>query len=170
VSTRRNLRDFVRLNPDEAATVQQLGGGYFVPRSVAVVRELGTTVGLALVDENHGTPAERAAVITERATLAQQRGQAREAWLAWRFAALNPDADLASSRTDPDQHQLAQRRERRLALGDRAYQAEARENSGRPGLAAALVRLRAQEAARRARTHLPAERGTTPPARAGAER
>jgi hypothetical protein len=51
MSTRRNLRDFLRLNPEEAPTVQNLGGGYFVPRSVAVVRELGTDVGLALFDE-----------------------------------------------------------------------------------------------------------------------
>ena len=51
MSTRRQLRDFVHLNPDEGPTVQNLGGGYLVPRSVAVVRELGTDVGLALVDE-----------------------------------------------------------------------------------------------------------------------
>jgi hypothetical protein len=171
MSTRRNLRDFARLNPDEAATVQHLGGGYFVPRSVAVVRELGTTVGLALFDENHGTPAERAAVIAERATLAQQRGQAREAWLAWRFAALNPDTDLASSRTDPDQHQLAHDRERALALGTRVQGAEARENSSDPERTSAAVRLRARYATTLAQAHRQAaERRTAPPARVGAER
>jgi hypothetical protein len=170
MSIRRQLRDFVRLNPDEGPTVQNLGGGHFVPRSVAVVRELGTEAALALVDENHGDPAERAAAIGERATLAQQRGQHREALLAWRFAALNPRSDLAPSRTDPDQHTLTQRRERRLALGDRAYRAEARENSGRPGLAAALVRARAEQARRRAQDPCPPKRDAPARARAGAER
>ena len=170
MSTRRQLRDFVRLNPDEGPTVQHLGGGHFVPRSVAVVRELGTDVGLALFDENHGTPSERAAVIAERATLAQQRGQQREALLAWRFAALNPEFDVAPSRTNPNQHDLAHRYERLLALGRRVALAEARENTLKPEVAAALVRERAEYAARLARGHRPVERSATERPRAGAER
>jgi hypothetical protein len=168
MSARRQLRAFLLLNPGEAPTVQHLGGGQFVPRSVAVVRELGTTVGLALFDENHGTPSERAGVIAERATLAQQRGQAREAGLEARFARLNPDFGVLPSRTDPDQHQFAHDRERALALGTRVHLAEARENTGNPELAAALIRERARDAARLARTQRPAERQATP--RAGAER
>jgi hypothetical protein len=170
MSTRRHLRDFLRLNPDEAPTVQHLGGGYSMPRSVAVVRELGTTAGLALFDENHGTASERAAAIAERATLAQQQGQAREAWLEERFAMLNPEFGVLPSRTDPAQHQFAQGRERALALGTRVYLAEARENNGDPELAAEPIRQRAERAQRLARTRQPVQRHTTPPARVEAER
>ncbi len=78
MTTRRQVRDFLRLNPDEAPTVQQSGDGVFVPRSVAVVRELGTAVAWALIDENHGSASLRAAAITERATLACERAQVRQ--------------------------------------------------------------------------------------------
>jgi hypothetical protein len=167
MSTRRQLRDFVRLNPDEAPTVQHLGGGQFAPRPGAVVRELGTTAALALAAENHGTPNERAAAIVERATLAQQRGQAREALLQWRFAVLNPEFDAAPSRTNPNQHGLAHHYERLLALGRRVALAEARENSGKHELAAALIRERASDAARHPQPQ-PTQRSTS--ARAGTER
>jgi hypothetical protein len=170
MSTRRQLRDFVRLNPDEGPTVQHLGGGQFVPRPSALVRELGTEAALALVDENHGSAQERAAAIGERATLAQQHGEAREALLEARFAALNPQFGVLPSRTDPDQQRFAQGRERALALGTRVHLAEARENNGNPDVAAALVRERAASAARLARGHRPAERCAAERARAGAER
>jgi hypothetical protein len=170
MSIRRQLRDFVWLNPDEGPTVQHLGGGQFVPRSSALVRELGSAAALGLVDENHGSPQQRAAAIAERATLAQQRGEIREALLEHRFAALNPQFGVLPSRTDPNQHHFAHARERALALGTRVHLAEARENSGIPELAAALVRDRADQAARLARGHRPAERRATQQARAGAER
>jgi hypothetical protein len=166
MSTRRQWRDFVRLNPEYTWLAKQQGLGQFRPP--ALVREVGTDVGLALFDENHGTPAERAAEIAERATLAQEGGQHREALLAWRFAALNPGSDLAPSRTDPDQHALAHDRERLHALGSRVYSAEARENTGDPEPTTALVRLRGRYATARALANQPTERHAT--ARAGAER
>jgi hypothetical protein len=170
MTTRRQLRDFVRLNPDEGPTVQHLGLGQFVPRSTAVVRELGTKAALALIDENHGSTQERTAAIAERATLAQQRGEAREALLEHRFAALNPEFGVLPSRTDPAQHQFAHRRERALALGTRVHLAEARENNGDPELAAALVRERAEHASRLAQSQRPVAQRAAERAPAGAER
>jgi hypothetical protein len=170
MSTRRHLRDFVRLNPDEGPTVQHLGGGQFVPRSSALVRELGGAAALALVDENHGSPQDRTAAIIQRATLAQQRGEHREALLEWRFAALNPEFDVAPSRTNPEQHGLAHRYERLLALGRRVALAEARENNGNPELAAALIRERARYARYAARHPQPRLTARSTTARAGAER
>ncbi len=76
MTTRRQRRDFVRLNPDYAWQAEQQGLGRFRP--TALSRELGTTVAWALVDENHGSPSLRAAAIAERATLAQERAQARQ--------------------------------------------------------------------------------------------
>src|SRR6266496_4718389 len=141
MSTRRQLRDFVRLNPEYAPQVAREGLGQFHPKPL--VRELGTTAALALVDENHGTPEERAAAITERARLARQRGEVREAQLEARFTGLNPEFGVLPSRTDPDQHRFAHGRERALALGSRVHLAEARENSGSPELAAWMIRERA---------------------------
>jgi hypothetical protein len=156
MSTRRQLRDFIRLNPEYARQAARQGLGQLHPKPL--VRELGQEAALALVDENHGTPTERAAAIAERATLAQQHGESREAQLEARFAALNPEFGVLPSRTDPDQHRFAQRRERALALGSRVHLAEARENTGSPELAAWQIRDRALRAGRLARDQRPAER------------
>ena len=164
MSTRRHLRDFIRLNPEYARPADQQELGQFRPKPL--VRELGTQAALALVDENHGTPRERTAEITKRATLAQQRGEHHEA----RFAALNPDFGVLPSRTDPQQHQFAQRRERALALGSRVHLAEARENTGSPELAAWQVRERALRAGRLARDQQPVKRRPADPVRVGVER
>jgi hypothetical protein len=168
MSTRRQWRDFVRLNPEYTWLAHQQGVGEFRPPALS--REVGTTVAWALVDENHGTPAERAAAIGKRATLAQQRGQAREAreaQLEARFAELNPEFGVLPSRTDPQQHRFAHRRERALALGTRVHLAEARENTGTPELAAWHIRERALRAVRQTRD----QRIQRQPAeRAGAER
>ncbi len=168
MSTRRQLRDFVRLNPEYAPQVAREGLGQFHPKPL--VRELGTTAALALVDENHGTPEERAAAITERARLAHQRGEVREALLEGWFTGLNPEFGVLPSRTDPDQHRFAHGRERGLALGSRVHLAEARENSGNPELAAWMIRERALRAGRLAREQAPVQRGATTRARAGLER
>jgi hypothetical protein len=168
VSTRRQLHEFVRLNPEYAPQAARDGRGQFRPRPL--VRELGTSVALALVDENHGTLGEHAAAVAERATLAQQRGEACEARLEERFARLNPEFGVLPSRTDRDQQRFAQGRERALALGSRVHLAEARENSGSPELAAWLIRERALRAGRLARDERPVQPPTTERARAAAER
>jgi hypothetical protein len=168
MSTRRHLRDFIRLNPEYARQADQQGLGQFHPKPL--VRELGIEAALALVDENHGTPSQRAAEITRRARLAQQRGEVREAQLEGRFALLNPDFGVLPSRTDPQQHRFAQGRERALALGSRVHLAEARENTGTPELAAWQVRERALRAGRLGRDQQPAERRPAERVRAGAER
>jgi hypothetical protein len=149
MSARRQLRDFVRLNPEYARQADQHGLGQFRPKPL--VRELGTQAALGLVDENHGTPSQHAAEIGKRATLARQRGEAREAQLEARFAALNPEFGVLPSRTDPQQHRFAHGRERALALGSRVHLAEARENSGSSELAAWQIRERALRATRPAR-------------------
>jgi hypothetical protein len=118
-------------HPEYAWQANQQGLGQFRPKSLS--RELGTEVALALVDENLGTPSERAAAIGKRATLAQERSENREAQLEARFAALNPEFGVLPSRTDPHQHRFAHGRERALALGSRVHLAEARENTGSPG-------------------------------------
>jgi uncharacterized protein YndB with AHSA1/START domain len=76
MTTRRQWRDFLRLNPEYTWQAEQQGLEQFRP--TALSRELGTTVAWALVDENHGSPRLRVAAIAERATLAQQRAQARQ--------------------------------------------------------------------------------------------
>jgi hypothetical protein len=116
------------------------------------------------------TPQQRTAAIAERATPAQQRGEAREALLEQRFAALNPEFGVLPSRTDPDQQRFAHGRERALALRTRVHLAEARENSGNPDLATSLIRERALRAGRLARGQGPVERCVTDRAPAGAER
>ncbi len=75
MTSRRQWRDFVRLNPEYAWQAEQ---GLRRLRPTALSRELGTTVAWALVDENHGSPSLRAAAIVERATLAQERAQAHQ--------------------------------------------------------------------------------------------
>jgi hypothetical protein len=146
VSTPGQLRDFVQLNPEYARQADQQGLWQFrpTPRS----RELDTDAAFALVDENYGTPDERAAEIARRAALAQERGEAREAQLEGRFAALNPEFGVLPSRTNPQQHQFAQGRERALALGSRVYLAETRENTDSAELAAWQIRVRALRAQR----------------------
>jgi hypothetical protein len=114
-------------------------------------------------------PAERAAEIAKRTILARERGQAREAELEERFARLNPEFGVLSSRTDPQQHRFARGRERALALGSRVHLAEARENSGSPGQAAWQVRERALRASRQARNARTVQ-ARSERARAGAER
>jgi hypothetical protein len=76
MTSRRQWRDFVRLNPEYTWLANLQGLGEFRPPALS--REVGTTVAWALVDENHGAPGERVAAITQRATLAQQRAQARQ--------------------------------------------------------------------------------------------
>jgi hypothetical protein len=168
MSTRRQLHDFVRLNPEYAREAARIGLAQFHPKPL--VRELGTEAALGLVDENHGTASERTAAIGKRAMLAQQRGEVREAQLEARFTALNPEFGVLPSRTDPQQHRFAQGRERALALGSRVHLAEARENAGSPELAAWQVRERALRAGRLARDQQPAERRPAERVRAGVER
>jgi hypothetical protein len=76
VSSRRQWRDFVRLNSEYTWLANLHGPGEFRPPALS--REVGTTVAWALVDENHGAPGERAAAITQRATLAQEGAWARQ--------------------------------------------------------------------------------------------
>jgi hypothetical protein len=166
MSTRRHLRDFIRLNPEYARQADQQGLGQFHPKPL--VRELGIEAALALVDENHGTPSQRAAEITRRARLAQQRGEVREAQLEGRFALLNPDFGVLPSRTDPQQQRFAQGRERALALGTRVHLAEGRENTPSRELAAWEIRQRALHAGHRAQDQQPIRRAAIE--RAGAER
>ncbi len=166
--SRRGLRDFVRLNPEYAAAADRDGLAQFHPNPLP--RELGTRAGLALVDENRGSAQQRAAAVAERATQAQRRAAFRETLLAGWFAALNPAFGVRPSRTDADQQRLAHGRERVLALGSRVHLAEARENSGNPELAAALVRARARLADRLARQQPPPARQAAERARPGMER
>ena len=166
MSTRRQWRDFVRLNPEFTWLAKQQGVGEFRPSALS--RELGTEAAWALVDENHGTQEERAAEIAKRATLAQQRGQAREARLEERFSRLNPEFGVLPSRTNRDQQRFAQGRERALALGTRVHRAETRENSGSREQAAWEVRERALRARHRAGDQQPIQRPAVE--RAGAER
>jgi hypothetical protein len=168
MSTRRQLRDFVQLNPDYAPDAARDGLGQFHPKPL--VHELGTEAALALVDENHGTPSERTAAIGKRTTLAQQQGEVREAQLEAQFAALNPEFGVLPSRTHLDQHRFAQGRERALALGSRVHLAEARENTGSPEQAAWQVRERALRAGRLARDQQPVERRPAERVRVGVER
>jgi hypothetical protein len=138
----------------------------------SLTRELGERAASALIEENLGTPAERAAAIADRATRALAVATGQEHQRQDTFVQLNPDFGVLPDAHDPDQHQFAHRRERALALGTRVHLAEARENSGNPELAVALVRERAEQAARLAQDHRPAERRATQRqrARAGAER
>jgi hypothetical protein len=164
VTSQRELHDFLALNPEFAERRDQEAG----VREWEAMRSLGRRVFFDQLDENDEHPAQSRTDITRRADLARETGEAREARLEERFAALNPEFGVLPSRTDPDQHRFAHGRERVLALGSRVHLAEARENTGSPELAAWQIRERALRAGRLARDQQPAER---PPAeRAGAER
>jgi hypothetical protein len=165
VTSQQDLHDFLALNPDFG---EQRRDPETSVREWEAMRSLGRRVFLDQLDENDEHPAQSRTDITRRAELAREIGEAREARLEERFAALNPKFGVLPSRTDHDQHEFAHGRERALALGSRVHLAEARENNGRPELAAWEVRERALHAGRLARDRQPAER---PPAeRAGAER
>jgi len=159
VTSQQDLRDFLALNPDFGERRDPEAS----VREWEAMRSLGRRVFFDLLDENEEHPAQSRADITRRAELARQQGEAREARLEERFAALNPEFGVLPSRTDPDQHRFTHRRERALALGSRVHLAEARENNGSAELAAWEVRERALRAGRLARDRQPAER-------AGAER
>jgi hypothetical protein len=164
VTSQRDLHDFLRLNPDFAERRDPEAS----VREWEAMRSLGRRVFFDQLNENEEHPAQSRADITRRAELARQRGQAREAQLEERFAALNPEFGVLPSRTDPDQHRFAHRRERALALGSRVHLVEARENTGSPELAAWMIRERALRAGRPARDQQPVER--QPAERAGVER
>jgi len=164
VTAQQELRDFLALNPDFAERRDPEAS----VRDWETLRSLGRRVVFDQLDENDEHPAQSRADIARRADLARQGGEAREARLEERFAALNPEFGVLPSRTSPDQHRFAHRRERALALGSRVHLAEARENTGSPELAAWEVRERALRAGRLARDQQPAERH--PAERAGAER
>ena len=159
MTAQQELRDFLALNPDFGERRDPEAS----VREWEAMRSLGRRVFFDLLDENEEHPAQSRADITRRAELARQQGEAREARLEERFAALNPEFGVLPSRTDPDQHRFTHRRERALALGSRVHLAEARENNGSAELAAWEVRERALRAGRLARDRQPAER-------AGAER
>jgi hypothetical protein len=76
MTSRHQWRDFVRLNPEYTWQANLQGLGEFRPPAIS--REVGTAVAWALVDENHGAPSQRAAAISKRATLAQERAHARQ--------------------------------------------------------------------------------------------
>jgi hypothetical protein len=166
VTSQRELHDFLALNPDFA----QRRDPEVSVRDWEAMRSLGRRVFFDLLDENEEHPAHSRTEIARRAELARQQGEAREARLEERFARLNPEFGVLPSRTDPDQHRFAHRRERALALGSRVHLAEARENTGSPELAAWLVRERALRAGRPAGLVRPVQPRTTERAQAGAER
>jgi hypothetical protein len=166
VTSQQDLHDFLALNPD----FTQRRDPEASVRDWEAMRSLGRRVVFDLLDENDEHPAQSRADIVRRAELARQRGQAREARLEERFAALNPEFGVLPSRTDPEQHRFAHRRERALALGSRVHLAEARENTGSPELAAWEVRERALRAGRLGRDERPVQRQATQRVRAGVER
>ncbi len=141
MTSQQDLRDFLALNPDFGERRDPEAS----VREWEAMRSLGRRVFFDLLDENEEHPAQSRADITRRAELARQQGEAREARLEERFAALNPEFGVLPSRTD------------------RVHLAEARENNGSAELAAWEVRERALRAGRLARDRQPAER-------AGAER
>jgi hypothetical protein len=167
VTSQRDLRDFLALNPDFG---QDRRDPETSVREWEVLRSQGRRVFFDLLDENDEHPAQSQTSIARRAELARQRGEAREARLEERFAGLNPEFGVLPSRTNPDQHRFAQGRERALALGSRVHLAEARENSGSPELAAWQVRERALRARRLAQPERPVQPPTVERTRAGAER
>jgi hypothetical protein len=96
----------------------------------SLTRELGERVAYALIEENLGTPAERAAAVADRATRALAIATRREHQRQDTFAQLNPDFGVLPDSHHPAQHRFAQQRERALALGQRVAAAE---RSGREG-------------------------------------
>jgi hypothetical protein len=166
VSSQQELRDFLALNPDFAEPRDPETS----VRDWETIRSLGRRVFFDQLDENEEHPAQSRTEVTRRGELARQSGQAREARLEERFARLNPEFGVLPSRTDPQQHRFAHRRERALALGSRVHLAEARENTGSPELAAWQIRQRALRAGRQAQHERPAQPPTIERTRAGAER
>jgi hypothetical protein len=165
VTSQQDLREFLALNPDFGPQRRDPESGV---REHEVLGSQGQRVLFALVDENHGHPAEAREQIVGRAEVARQVGEAREARLEERFAWLNPEFGVLPSRTDPAQHRFAQRRERALALGSRVHLAEARENTGSRELAAWEIRQRALRAGHRTQDQQPISQRSIE--RAGAER
>ncbi len=167
MTSQQDLRDFLALNPDFGPERRDPATSV---RDWETIRSQGRRVFFDLLDESEEHPARSRADITRRAELARQQAEAREARLEERFAALNPEFGVLPSRTHPDQHRFAHRRERALALGSRVHLAEARENTSSPELAAWEVRERALRAGRLARHERPVQARTTERAQAGAER
>jgi hypothetical protein len=166
VTSQQDLHDFLRLNPDFGERSDPEAS----VREWEAMRSLGRRVFFDQLDENDEHPAQSRADITRRARLAQQQGEVREALLESRFADLNREFGVLPSRTDPDQHRFAYRRERALALGSRVHLAEARENSGSPELAAWMIRERALRAGQLAQDQRPVQRPPAARARVGVER
>jgi hypothetical protein len=164
VTSQQDLRDFLALNPDFADRRDPEAS----VREWEAMRSQGRRVFFDQLNEEH--PAQSRADIARRAELARQQGEAREARLEERFARLNPEFGVLPSRTDPDQHRFAQRRERALALGSRVHLAEARENTSSPELVAWMIRERALRAGWQARHERLVQLRTTERAQAGAER
>jgi hypothetical protein len=154
VTSQQELRDFLALNPD----FDQRRDPETSVREWEVLRSQGRRVFFDLLDENDGHPAQAQVHIARRAEAARQGGEAREARLEERFARLNPEFGVLSSRTSRDQQRFAQGRERALALGTRVHLAEARENTPSRELAAWEVRQRALRAGHRARDQQPVQR------------
>jgi hypothetical protein len=167
VTSQQDLHDFLALNPDFGPERRDPETSV---REWEVLRSQGRRVFFDLLDENDGHPAQAHAHIARRAELAREGGEAREARLEERFAGLNPEFGVLPSRTDPQQHRFAHRRERALALGSRVHLAEARENTGSPELAAWMIRERALRAQRLAEVERPVQPRSVERARAGAER
>jgi hypothetical protein len=90
----------------------------------SLTRELGERAAYALIEENLGTGAERAAAIADRATRALAIATRREHQRQDTFARLNPDFGVLPDAHDPAQHRFAQQRERALALGERVATTE----------------------------------------------
>jgi hypothetical protein len=97
---------------------------HLVAPGPSLTRELGERVAYGLIEENLGTPAERAAAIADRATRALAIATRREHQRQDTFARFNPDFGVLPDSHDPDQHRFAQQRERALALGERVAAAE----------------------------------------------
>ncbi len=166
MTSQQELHDFLALNPD----FDQRHDPEASVRDWEAMRSLGRRVFFDQLDENEEHPAQSLTEIARHAELARLQGEAREARLEERFARLNPEFGVLPSRTDPDQHRFAHRRERALALGSRVHLAEARENTGSSELAAWMIRERALRAGWLAQHERPVQPRTTERARAGVER
>ena len=95
----------------------------------------------ALEDENdpNEPTAQRRRVIADRATQAQAIASKREHDGQDTFAQLNPDFGVLPDSHHPEQHRLAQQRERALALGQRVAAAE--QSASKRGEPSALARI-----------------------------
>jgi hypothetical protein len=113
----------------------------------SLTRKLGERVAYALIEENLGTPAERAAAIADRATHALAIATGREHQRQDTFARLNPDFAVLPDAHDPAQHQFAQQRERALALGERVAAEQSGRERGDPSDLVSFPRLQASATA-----------------------